>query len=124
MCSSDLPQSMSLINDGTWQVASRTLSINSVTYVAESFSYEEGTSKTENVFDENGDPSGSVTWKNVPTGSATLQMSGSMAVPTQGQSFSATIRGSSVNFKILNVTTPEEQQGRKKVNITFIKLLN
>ena len=115
---------MSLINDGTWQVASRTLSINSVTYVAESFSYEEGTSKTESVFDENGDPSGSVTWKNVPTGSATLQMSGSMAVPTQGQSFSATIRGSSVNFKILNVTTPEEQQGRKKVNITFIKLLN
>lgn len=115
---------MSLINDGSFQVASRILAINSVNYVAENFSYEEGTSKTENVFDENGDPSGSVTWKNVPTGSATLQMSGSQAVPTQAMAFSSTIRGATVNFKVVNVTTPEEQQGRKKVNITFIKILN
>ncbi len=115
---------MSLINDGSWQVASRILAINSVNYVAENFSYEEGVSKTEEVFDEAGDPSGSITWKNIPSGSATLQMSGSQAVPPQAMAFSSTIRGATVNFKILNVTTPEEQQGRKKTNITFTKILN
>lgn len=115
---------MSLFNDGNFQVASRILAINSVNYVAENFSYEEGVSKSEEVFDQNGDPSGSVHWADVPKGSATLQLSGSQAIPTANLAFSSSIRGSTVNFRTLTVSTPEEQQGRKKVNITFIKVLN
>lgn len=115
---------MSLFNDGTYQVGSRTLSLNSVTYIAESFSYDEPTAKVEAVTDEIGDPDGSVAWAGIPTGSATLQMSGSMAVPAQGQSFTTSIRGATVTFKVLTVGTPEEAQGRKKVNITFQKMLN
>lgn len=115
---------MSLFNDGTFQVASRLLTINAVNYVAENFSYEEGVSKSEEVYDQNGDPSGSVHWADVPKGSATLQLSGSQAVPAQNMAFSSTIRGATVNFRTLTVSTPEEQQGRKKVNVTFIKVLN
>jgi hypothetical protein len=115
---------MSLFNDGTYQVGSRTLSLNSVTYIAESFSYEEPTAKVEDVTDSVGDASGSVAWAGIPNGSATLQMSGSMAIPTQGQAFTSTIRGVSTSFKVLTVSTPEEAQGRKKVNITFKKTLN
>jgi hypothetical protein len=115
---------MSLFNDGSFGVASRTLSINSVTYIAENFSYEEPTGKVETVMDQNGDPSGSVAWVGIPTGSATLQVTSSMSPPTQGQTFSTTIRGGSITFYILTVGTPEEQQGRKKYNITFHKKLN
>jgi hypothetical protein len=115
---------MSLINDGNYQVGARTLSINSVTYIAENFGYSEGTAKTENVTDEVGDPDGTVIWKSVPTGSATLQLSGSQALPTQGQSFVTTVRGSNTNFKITEVDAPEEAQGRKKVNINYIQILN
>lgn len=118
---------MPIYNDGPssgFQVGSRTLSINSVTYVAESWEYNESVSKTDEPPDENGDPLGSVSWASVPKGSATLQLSGTQAVPTQGMSFVTAIRSVNTNFKILDVGTPEGSQERKKVNITYIKILN
>ena len=118
---------MPIYNDGPssgFQVGSRTLSINSVTYVAESFDYNEGTSKTEEVFGETGNPTGSVSWASVPKGTATLQLSGTQAIPTQGLNFVTTIRGTNTNFTITDVGTPEGQQDRKKVNISYIKLIN
>lgn len=115
---------MSLFNDGTFQVGSRTLTINGVTYIAENFAYDEPIAKTENVTDQVGDPSGTVAWAGTPTGTATLQMSGTQAVPTQGITFVTTIRGSSTTFYITTVGAPESAQDRKKVNIAFIKKLN
>lgn len=115
---------MSLFNDGTYLVGSRVLTIATVAFIAENFSYDEPTAKVETVTDEVGDADGAVAWAGIPTGSATLQLSGSMVIPAQGASFTTSIRGSSITCKILTVGAPEEAQGRKKVNITFQKQLN
>ena len=104
---------------------SRVLVIGGVTYVAESFSYEEGSTTIE-TRSEVGVPNGVVDVVTNPTGSATLQYPAAgptSAEPARFEVFAANIKGTSTSMVLLTVGMPETQGDVKKVSITFRKKL-
>ncbi len=110
-------------NDGTVQYGSVVLTINAVTYVADSFTVNRP-GKTIERTNEIDEPSGQVSYVGFVTGSATLQLaSGSTAIPTQGLEFTTTVNGSET-FYIDSLDQPHDKAGEKKLNITFRKKIN
>lgn len=97
-------------SDGTFPSGAPTLTINSVSYKCNSFTVSRS-STINNVTDNNGDPSGSLLFKNPITGSAEVQFSASnIAEPTTAAensttgTFVANINSSNVNCFITSCT--------------------
>lgn len=108
-------------NDGAIPYGSIVLTINSITYVADSFSISRP-SKTIERTNETDLPSGQVSYDGFVTGSATLQLaSGSTAIPAMYDTFTTSVSGTSETFYIDSVTQPLEKAGERKVNINFRK---
>jgi hypothetical protein len=107
-------------NDGSVPYGSVTLSINSITYIADNIADNEPGKVIErtNHIDE---PSG---WVGVPgfiVGSATLQLAtSSTTAPTRGVTFA--YGGSS--WAVTDVDKPKEKACDWKVNINFRKIIN
>lgn len=103
------------VTTATLPYGSRTVSIDSVVYIANNFS----TSQSLNVIErttELGAPNGAVGIQTARTGSAQLQLATvSTAIPEAGDSFSA----DSVTYFLTEVSKPEEAQGFKVVDISF-----
>ena len=113
-----------LLNDGTVPYGSRVLNINSRNYVATDIELTRTVEVIER-FNEVGEPSGQVLIPRWVTGTATLQLSGSVPIlPAQGGTFSASFSGSSENFMVSELTQPESQLADKVVRITFRKTYN
>lgn len=111
-------------NDGAIPYGSIVITINSVTYIADSFSISRP-SKTIERTSEVDLPTGQISYDGFVTGSATLQLaSDSTAIPAMYQTFTSSVSGSSETFYIDSVTQPLEKGGEKKINITFRKQYN
>lgn len=106
-------------NDGALPYGSRILTINAITYIAENV---EITRPTQNIQrrDELNEPSGAVYVDDFATGNATLQLAAATtAVPTIGQTFTATFGSGSETFVLTEVGQPESQGEAKKVSVNF-----
>lgn len=122
-----------IFNDGAVQYGSRVLAItdsagaNSVNYIASNIEVNRPAKIIERVT-EIGEPSGQVAVAAFVNGRATIQLaSGSTAIPLPGYKFTATFVATSPgaeNFQISETGQPEDQNGEKKINITFRKLYN
>lgn len=113
-------------NDGSIPYGAPTLTINSVTYICESYT---PTRPTQTIQRRNGDnePSGSVGINDFVTGSAVLQKAAtSTAMPTPGMSFAHTEDATvgAETFKITSVSQAKSQGDATKFNIEFIKMYN
>ena len=108
-------------NDNSVSYGSRTLSVNSVTYIADNFTVTDGVKEIlrTNELDE---PVGSVGVQDFVRGSAQLQLGTGAAFVTKGQNFTVNY-ANAVNavFVIQSADYPEDKAGEKKQNITFIK---
>lgn len=114
------------INDGSIPYGSQVLTINAVTYVAESITLSEPTNVIERM-NELGEPSGQVLVNQFNTGSATLQLaSTSTAHPANGMTFTADLQkaGSNQTYIVSEVSPQLGQQAAKTVNISFRQKIN
>lgn len=112
------------INDGSIPYGSPTLSINSVSYITESF---EVNRPTQSIPRRNGDnePSGNVVIADFVTGTATLQkITSGTAIPLIGLTFAYTDGAGAETFYITEVSQPRSQGDATKFNISFQKLYN
>lgn len=113
-------------NDGTVPYGSVVLTINAVTYVAESFNVTRPTTKIERLNELN-EPNGKVTIANFVTGTAVLQLATtSTVIPAAGQEFSLTLDSAigSETFYVTDREQPLSQGEAKKCSITFDKKYN
>ena len=112
-----------IYNDNTVQYGSIVLSINSVNYVADSFSVQRPTNALERRNELN-EPNEQVLIRNFETGSAVLQYaSGDTPDPALGKTFTVTLNTVIVaeTFIVSEVSTPLEQGGEKKIHVSFRK---
>lgn len=107
-------------NDNNVQYGSRTLSINGVTVIADTFT---PTFPTKEILRTNelDEPTGSVAVPDFVRVTAQLQVPNGVYV-TIGQNFTTNIGNSTnVKFFIQSVEQPEDKAGEKKQSITAIK---
>lgn len=118
-------------NDGAVRYGSRVLTINSVAYVADNFTVTRP-SKTIVRTNQLDEPSGQVSYADVATGSAQLQLADAAArEPALGDEFTVsgllkkagtpTPADVDETFYIDSVGTAETQDGETKIPITFRK---
>lgn len=120
-----MPDPAGTKNDGGLVFGSQTVTIESVTYVAENISIDEPSSIIEQK-NQHGVPSGQVIVAGFITGSATLQLaSGSTALPALGDDFAIVpVGGGSVTFLVSQVGQAFSSDAETKVNISFRKRIN
>lgn len=97
---------------------------NGTTYHCESFDFPRNSQKIRR-YDSDGTPGGSYYEEDHSEGTMTLQLgTTSTAYPTQYLTFSRTISSQygSETFVITDISTPESNQGDKKVTCTFSKV--
>ena len=115
------------VNDGTVRFGSRVLTINSITYIAESFEVSEPTFKVERR-SELGAPNGKYIGEDFVTGSATLQLAASTtAIPALGLTFATKPRdadAATTTFILTEIGIPEAQGDISKVPVKFDKKYN
>jgi hypothetical protein len=109
-----------LYNDGDLKFGSRVVTINSIAYIAESFTIDQPVQVVEST-DELAQPRGSYAFDGFVTGSATLlfpdQDSGA---PTRHMTFTSDDnQGVSKTWIVRNVSVPQTNNGETKCNITF-----
>ena len=114
------------INDGSIPYGSPTLSINSVSYITESF---EVNRPTQSIPRRNGDnePSGNIVIADFITGTATLQkITSGTALPLLGLTFAYTDDSTvgTETFYVTEVSQPRSQGDAVKFNISFQKRYN
>lgn len=120
---------MAITSDGTqsFGIEDSPLTINSVTYVAESVSFTYGSSRVD-INDSNGEPLGSTIVPSRIEGSATLQYAagGTTANPTLGQEFTTAVTGGRNNttYVITEVGDAQTAGDYAKCSISFYKKLN
>lgn len=117
-------------SDGNFPSGAPTLTINSVTYICNSFSVSKS-ANTVNVTDGNGDPSGALSFKQPRAGSAELQFAAnSTAEPTTAAAnsttgvFIANIAGANVNCFITAVTVNKPKDAPWTASISFQEKIN
>ena len=114
------------INDGSIPYGSPTLSINSVSYITESFEVNRPTQQIQRRNADN-EPSGSVVIADFITGTATLQkITSSTALPLPGLTFAYTDDSGvgAETYFITEVSQPRSQGDAVKFNISFQKKYN
>ena len=114
------------INDGSIPYGSVVLTINSVTYVAESISLDLPTNVLERK-NEVGEPSGQVLVNGFNTGSASLQLaSTSTAHPANGMTFTADLQkaGTNQTYIVSQVSPKLGAEAIKMVDINFRQKIN
>ena len=119
---------MAITSDGTqsFSIQDSPLTINSVTYIAESINFTYGSNRVD-INDSNGEPLGSTIVPNRVEGSATLQYAaGDTANPTLGQEFtlSSTDGRNNTTYVITEVGDAQTQGDYAKCSISFYKKLN
>ena len=103
------------LTTATLPYGSRTILIDSTTYIANNFSTSQSLNVIERT-DSLGAPNGAVGIQTARTGSAQLQLaSTSTSAPDAGDQFFA----DSVTYFVTEVSKPEEAQGFKVVDISF-----
>lgn len=115
-----------LINDGSLPYASKSLSINSVAYIAETIKLD-NPSKVIERRNELGEPSGQVLVQDFSTGSATLQLATAATVlPPLGATFTKdlTVAGSNQTYIVARVSPAYAQEDATKVDIEFRLKIN
>ena len=119
---------MAITADGTqaFGIQDSPVTINSVTYVAESMSFTYGSNRVD-VNDSNGEPLGSVIVPNRVEGSATLQYAtGSTANPTIGQemTLNSTDGRNNATYLLTEVGDAQTAGDYSKVSVSFYKKIN
>lgn len=116
--------------DGTAPSGSKIITINSVTYKCESFTHDRP-AETIQRFDENGDPSGAVQFKNHQTGTAVLQFAANTtAEPTTAAensttgTFATTLNNVSTNCFITSVAIQKPARGMWTATIGWQAKIN
>jgi hypothetical protein len=117
-------------SDGTFPSGSPTVTINSVAYKANSFTVNKP-ANTVNITDNNGDPSGALSFKQPYTGTAEVQFSASnIAEPTTAAensttgTFVANIEGGNVNVFITAVTINKPKDAPWTASLTWQEKIN
>lgn len=113
---------MAITQDGTHRfgIANSPLTINSVTYIAESVSYDQPTTRVQ-IADDEGIPTGAVIIPQEKRISGTLQLANaSTAIPAIGGTI--TFEGS--NYYLETVTRDETQAQYAKLNFTAVEKIN
>lgn len=117
-------------SDGTFPSGSPTLTINSVAYKCNSFSYTKPT-RTTNITDQNGDPSGALSFEDPINGTAEVQFAAnSTAEPTTAAdnsargTFIANIESANVNCFITAVTVNKPKDAPWTASITWQQKIN
>ena len=110
---------MARINNVSVPINGHVLSINSVSYIVDEGSVEYG--RDHNVRrDQNNEPTGHYGNSEVPTGSATVQLAiAATAIPTDGQTFTHTVRSASEKWVVWSVGMPITKGEDSKVTIEF-----
>ena len=108
--------------DGQPAYGSQLISINSISYVAESFDVTFGVD-TQTLLDEYGSDRANVYISRAPSGSMTLQVDSNQARPQRGDSFTVTIDGTSHEFYCTEVSISMSQSDFQKVSVSFRKRL-
>lgn len=114
---------MALYNPGSFPTGTPTLTINSVTYICNSFSVNRPTKKT-NVTDGNDAPVGVIMQEDFDTLTAELQLATtSTVVPTTAakSSTTGTFTFETSTWAIESVSEPREKLGQRVVSITAQK---
>jgi hypothetical protein len=109
--------------DGNPKFGSQLISVNSVSYIAESFDVTFGTDISTQL-DAYGCDRANVYIGRAPTGSMTLQVDADQALPKQGDTFTVTIDGTSHTFMLTEVSISQSQNDFQKVNASFRTRLN
>lgn len=101
---------------------SQVITIDAVTFVAESLTFTEPTTPVERR-DESGTPSGQVSIEDFANGSGVLQLAATSTVPPAiGATFTLTRNGSAtVGCYVSEVGEPQSNADIRKVNISFRK---
>ena len=117
-------------SDGTFPSGSPVITINSVTYKANSFAVNKA-ANTVNLTDQNGDPSGALSFKQPRTGTAELQFAAnSTAEPTTAAEnsttgvFIANINSSNVNCFITSCTVNKPKDAAWTASINWQEKIN
>lgn len=121
-----MPDPSGTHNDGGLVFGSQVVTINSVAYIAESISVDKDTNVIEHS-NEYGVPTGQVFIEQVPSGSMTLQLSGStVAAPAIGSTVTLVPvgGGSAVSFLVKKVGESFSQDAETKVSCDIRKKLN
>lgn len=116
--------------DGNFPSGSPTVTINSVAYKANSFTVNK-TANTVNITDQNGDPSGALSFKQVYTGTAEVQFSASnVAEPTTAAEnsttgvFVANVEGANINCFITSVTVNKPKDAPWTASLNWQEKIN
>lgn len=117
-------------SDGTFPSGAPTITINSVAYKANSFTVNKQ-ANTVNITDQNGDPSGALSWKQPRSGSAELQFSAStVAEPTTAAENSTTgvfivaINNTNTNCFITSCTVNKPKDAAWTASINWQEKIN
>lgn len=117
-------------SDGTFPSGSPVITINSVTYKANSFTVNKG-ANTVNITDNSGDPSGALSFKQPYTGTAELQFSANnVAEPTTAAdnsttgTFVANINSVNVNCFITSVSVNKPKDAPWTASINWQQKIN
>jgi hypothetical protein len=113
--------------DGTFPSGCPVITINSVTYKANAFSYTDGTN-TVNITDETGAPSGAISFAQAIAGSAELQYSASnVADPTSAALnsttgvFTVSLNNTNTNCFITSVTVNKPKDAPWTASVSWQK---
>lgn len=116
--------------DGTFPSGCPVITINSVTYKANAFSYTDGTNTTT-ITDESGAPSGHLSFAQATAGSAELQYSASnVADPTTAAAnattgvFTVSLNSVNANCFITSVTVNKPKDAPWTASINWTKKIN
>ena len=117
-------------SDGTFPSGAPTITINSVAYIANSFTVNKS-ANTVNVTNGSGDPSGALSFKQPRSGSAELQFSANSVVePTTAAEnstigvFIANINSSNVNCFITSCTVNKPKDAPWTASINWQEKIN
>ncbi len=117
-------------SDGTFPSGAQTVTINSVAYKANSFVVNKA-ANTVNITDQNGDPSGALSFKQPRNGTAEVQFSASnIAEPTTAAEnsttgvFVANIDGANVNCFITAVSITKQKDAAWTASLTWQEKIN
>lgn len=116
---------MATVNDGAIPFGTRVLTINTRAFVAESVDLTRPSQFVARYSNQNA-PAGGVQTDDIPTGTATLQLSSTVATPPLlGETFSENFNGAAAEtWYVSDVGQPEEKGADKKVRISFRKKFN
>jgi hypothetical protein len=123
---------MAVYQDGTFPSGTPTLTINSISYICNDFTFPQDATETVNIKNAAGEHAGAISAKGARTGTATLQMAASntaipttSAVNTNTGTFTFTHGSSNVNAFITAATLNKPQAPNPwTVAITFQEKVN